>query len=65
MLFNYGSISEPFMIPGAGVPVVSGQTVTYYVSVPPGSPIGGSSPVFICAIFGWYWPRVQGNRKDA
>jgi len=55
--FTYGSMQDPFAIPGIGLPVTSGQTITYYVSIPPGSPVGGTTPQIICGLFGWYWPR--------
>jgi hypothetical protein len=56
--FTYGSLTDPFVIPGTGIPVVSGQTVTYFVNVPVTSPVGGSNAQIICAIFGWWYPRV-------
>lgn len=58
ILFTYGSLNDPYIIPGTGIPIVSGQTVTYYVSVPASSSIGGASPQFVCAVMGWFWPRL-------
>ena len=57
VLFTYGSLQEPFKIPGVGIPAVSGQTVTYYVNVPLASPIGGATPQIVCAVLGWNYPR--------
>jgi len=55
--FTYGSLQDPFVIPGVGIPIVSGQTLTYQVSVPAASPVGGVNAQFVCACFGWYWSR--------
>jgi hypothetical protein len=58
ILFTYGSLQDHFVIPGIGIPVVSGQIVSYIVNVPVGSPVGGASPQIVCGIFGWLFPRV-------
>lgn len=57
ILFSFGSLSEPFVIPGVGIPAISGQTITYYVNIPVTSPVSGASAQIVCAIFGWAWPR--------
>ena len=58
ILFTYGSLNEPFIIPGTGIPIVSGQQVSYIVNIPVGSPVGGAGAQVICAAFGWLWPRL-------
>jgi len=57
--FTYGSMTQPFEIPGVGLPLVSGQLVTYQVAVPAVSAIGGANPVTICSIQGWLYPRKK------
>lgn len=57
--FSYGSMETPYTIPGLGFPIVSGQLVTYQVSVPVTSGIGGTSPVTICALSGWLYSRKR------
>lgn len=57
ILFTYGSLNDPFIIPGAGIPIVSGQTATYFVNVPVISPVGGSGATVICALLGWFYGR--------
>lgn len=58
ILYQYGSLQNaPFIIPGYGIKLVSGQTVTFYVSVPASSPIAGANSRIMLSGFGWYWPR--------
>jgi len=57
ILFTYGSLTDPFVIPGVGVPIVSGQTLRYLVNIPAISPVGGQNAQIICAVFGWFYPR--------
>ena len=56
--FQYGSLQNaPFIIPGYGIKLVSGQTVTFLVDVPASSPIAGANSRLMLSGFGWYWPR--------
>jgi hypothetical protein len=58
ILFTYGSLQDHFVIPGVGIPIVSGQIFTYYVNVPVGSPVGGQTPQIVCGAFGWFFART-------
>jgi len=52
---TYGSLASPFVIPGVGIRVVSGQVITYFVDVPFGS--GATGGQVICGLWGWFFPR--------
>jgi hypothetical protein len=56
--FQYGSlVNAPFIIPGYGIKLVSGQRITFYAFKPAGSPIGGAGARINMGGFGYYWPR--------
>ncbi len=56
--FLYGSLTNsPFIIPGYGIKLVSGQYVRVYFSVPNGSPLSGASGRITAGLFGYFWPR--------
>lgn len=52
---TYGSFADAFLVPGYGVRLVSGQTVTLYASVTAGAGISGG--VIKAGTFGWTYPR--------
>lgn len=56
--FIYGSLeNSPFIIPGNGIKLVSGQTVKAIAFVPTGSPVGGAGARVAMGLFGYFWPR--------
>lgn len=58
ILTTYGSLQNgPLALPGSGIQLVSGQTVTYYVQAPTGSGANPTSARVICELYGWFWPR--------
>jgi hypothetical protein len=52
---TFGTFADAFLVPGYGIRLVSGQTVTLYASVVPGAGIADGN--ITAGTFGWTYPR--------
>jgi hypothetical protein len=52
---TFGSFQNALLVPGYGIRLISGQTVTLIASIPNASPITAGQVAAGC--FGWFYPR--------